>query len=138
MTNTLRALGDAGQAVWLDYLHPRILDDGELKRMIAEDGVTGLTSNPAIFEKAIGEGDVYDVRLQALLRAGDREIVDLYEHLAIADIRRAADAFRPRLRFPGGKDGFVSLEVSPYLAMDPDATVAEARAPLATRSRVPT
>jgi transaldolase/glucose-6-phosphate isomerase len=127
MTNPLRALGDAGQAVWLDYLHPKIFDDGELKQLIADDGVKGLTSNPAIFEKAIGEGDVYDARLSALLREGDREIIDLYEHLAIADIRRAADAFRPVYDSLGGKDGFVSLEVSPYLAMDADASVAEAR-----------
>jgi transaldolase/glucose-6-phosphate isomerase len=127
MTNSLRALGDAGQAVWLDYLHPKIFEDGTLKRMIADDGVTGLTSNPAIFEKAVGEGDVYDVRLSELLQGGDREIIDLFEGLAIVDIRHAADAFRPVYDSLGGRDGFVSLEVSPYLAMDADATVAEAR-----------
>ena len=87
MTNSLRALGDAGQAVWLDYLHPKILDDGELKRMIAEDGVTGLTSNPAIFEKAIGEGDVYDVRISSLLRTEDREIIAMHRFGESAPIK---------------------------------------------------
>ncbi len=127
MTNPLRALGDAGQAVWLDYLHPKIFEDGDLKRLIADDGVTGLTSNPAIFEKAVSEGDVYDARLSALLRKGDHEIIDLFEALAIVDIQHAADAFRPVYDSLGGRDGFVSLEVSPYLAMDADATVSEAR-----------
>jgi transaldolase/glucose-6-phosphate isomerase len=127
MTNSLRALGDAGQAVWLDYLHPKIFEDGELARLIADDGVTGLTSNPAIFEKAIGEGDTYDARISALLKAGDHEMIDLFEGLAIVDIQHAADAFRPVYDRLGGKDGYVSLEVSPYLAMDADASVAEAR-----------
>ena len=127
MSNPLRALGDVGQAIWLDYLHARILEDGELARLIADDGVTGLTSNPAIFEKAIGDGDAYDARIAAALIAGDAEIIDLYEGLAIADIQRAADAFRAVYDARGGRDGFVSLEVSPYLAMDTEATIAEAR-----------
>ncbi|MGI9168594.1 MAG: transaldolase, partial [Caulobacteraceae bacterium] len=127
MTNPLRALGEAGQAVWLDYLHRKILDDGELKRLIDEDGLTGLTSNPSIFEKAIGEGDAYDERLKRAIAAGDAEVGELYERLAIADIQAAADRFRPTYDRLNGADGYVSLEVSPYLAMDTKATVAEAR-----------
>ncbi|MEO8811458.1 MAG: bifunctional transaldolase/phosoglucose isomerase, partial [Caulobacteraceae bacterium] len=125
--NALRRLGDAGQAVWLDYLHRKILDDGELARLIEEDGLAGMTSNPSIFEKAIGEGADYDARLKGLIDRGDAEIVDLYEGLAIADIRDAADIFRPKWDRLAGADGYVSLEVSPYLGMDTDATVAEAR-----------
>ncbi|HEY2179907.1 MAG TPA: bifunctional transaldolase/phosoglucose isomerase [Caulobacteraceae bacterium] len=127
MSNPLRALSDAGQAVWLDYLHRKILDDGELKRLIDEDGLTGETSNPSIFEQAIGGGDAYDGALSEILRQGDAEIMGLYEKLAIADIQRAADIFRPTWERLGGADGYVSLEVSPYLAMDTEATISEAR-----------
>ena len=126
-SNPLLALGEAGQAVWLDYLHRRILGDGELKRLIAEDGLKGLTSNPAIFEQAIGGGDAYDASLAALLKHGDEDIMGLYEHLVIADIQGAADLLRPVYDALGGRDGYVSLEVSPYLAMDTEATVSEAR-----------
>ena len=125
--NPLLALADAGQAVWLDYLHRKILEDGELKRLIAEDGLKGMTSNPSIFEKAIGEGDDYDAALRALIERRDAEVGDLYEALAIADIQAAADIFRPAWERLGGADGYVSLEVSPYLAMDTAATIAEAR-----------
>ena len=126
MTNPLRDLEAAGQAVWLDYLHRRILENGELQRLIDEDGLKGLTSNPSIFEKAIGDGDAYDDRLKALTRHGDAPEA-LYERLAIADIQRAADIFRPTWDRLGGRDGYVSLEVSPGLAMDTEGTVAEAR-----------
>jgi transaldolase len=127
MTNHLRELGDAGQAVWLDYLHRKILEDGELVRLIADDGVKGLTSNPSIFEKAIGDGDAYDQRVQAELKRGDSQPKALFERIAIEDIQAAADIFRPTFDRLGGKDGFVSLEVSPTLANDTDGTVAEAR-----------
>ncbi len=127
MTNHLRELGDAGQAVWLDYLHRKILEDGELARLIADDGVKGLTSNPSIFEKAIGDGDAYDARIQAELKRGDSTPTALFERIAIADIQAAADIFRPTFDRLGGKDGFVSLEVSPTLANDTDGTIAEAR-----------
>jgi transaldolase / glucose-6-phosphate isomerase len=125
--NCLLALGDAGQAVWLDFLNRKILDNGELKRLIAEDGLKGVTSNPSIFEKAIGEGDAYDARLRRLIEAGDAQVGDLYERLAIADIQTAADQLRPLYDSLKGADGYVSLEVSPYLAMDTQATIAEAR-----------
>ncbi len=127
MTNPLLALRDAGQAVWLDFLDCRILADGTLKRLIADDGLRGLTSNPSIFEKAIGEGDAYDARLRGLLERGDAEIIDLYEGLAIPDIQAAADQLRPVWDSLDGADGYASLEVSPYLAMDTGATIAEAR-----------
>ena len=127
MTNHLRELGDAGQAVWLDYLHRKILEDGELVRLIEEDGVKGLTSNPSIFEKAIGDGDAYDARVQAELKRGDSAPTALFERIAIADIQAAADIFRPTFDRLGGRDGFVSLEVSPTLANDTPGTVAEAR-----------
>ena len=91
MTNPLRELGDAGQAVWLDYLHRKILEDGELARLIEQDGVKGLTSNPSIFEKAIGGSTDYDAALKASESAGDRDVMSLYERLAIADIQNAAD-----------------------------------------------
>ncbi|MGH7009627.1 MAG: bifunctional transaldolase/phosoglucose isomerase, partial [Caulobacteraceae bacterium] len=126
MTNPLHELEAAGQAVWLDYLH-RKLFDGDLARLIAEDHIKGLTSNPSIFEKAIGEGEAYDEPLKALLSAGDAEAGELYERLAIADIRAAADIFRPTWDRLSGEDGYVSLEVSPYLAMDTEGTIAEAR-----------
>ncbi|HVN01490.1 MAG TPA: transaldolase [Caulobacteraceae bacterium] len=123
MTNPLRELEAAGQAIWLDYLHRQILDNGELARLIADDGVTGLTSNPSIFEKAIGEGDAYDDRI----RAARGETLDVYETIAVADIQAAADLFRPTWERLGGADGFVSLEVSPGAANDTEATVKEAR-----------
>lgn len=127
MTNPLQALGEAGQAPWLDYLHRNILENGELERRIREDGLRGLTSNPAIFEKAIGEGNAYDEVLGKAMAKGDADVVELYEHLAIADIQRAADIMRPVWDEKKGADGFVSLEVSPYLGMDTEGTLAEAR-----------
>ena len=127
MTNPLENLAAAGQAVWLDFLNRKILESGELRRLIDEDGVSGLTSNPSIFEKAIGEGDANDGALRSKIDSGDAGMIDLYEHLAIADIQAAADLFRPLWESRGGRDGFVSLEVSPYLALDTAATLVEAR-----------
>jgi transaldolase len=127
MTNPLRKLEDAGQAPWLDYLHRKILENGELRRLIEEDGVKGLTSNPSIFEKAIGEGDAYDDRIRALARTPNETPEQLYERLAIADIQRAADIFRPTYDRLNGRDGYVSLEVSPALAADTEGTIENAR-----------
>ena len=127
MTNPLRQLESAGQAVWLDHLDRKILDGGELQRLVDEDGLTGLTSNPSIFEKAIGEGDAYDARLKALVKDGSSAPEALYEGLAIADIQRAADILRPTYDRLGGRDGYVSLEVSPALAFETTATVGEAQ-----------
>ena len=127
MTNPLLTLSAAGQSIWLDYVHRKILEDGELKRLIAEDGLKGMTSNPSIFQKAIGEGDAYDEGMKSALAKGDLDPMGLYESLAIADIQAAADQFRPVYDRLNGADGFVSLEVSPYLAMDTQGAIAEAR-----------
>ena len=104
MTNPFPALAEAGQAIWLDFLHRRILEDGELKRQVAEEGVRGVTSNPAIFEQAIGKGDAYDARLARLIAERDGDVVDLYERLAIADaaeicqVQHRRGKLRPRDR----------------------------------------
>jgi transaldolase/glucose-6-phosphate isomerase len=125
--NPLARLHDFGQAVWLDFLSRRFIAEGGLKRLIETDGLTGVTSNPSIFEKAIGGSTDYDAALKAAESAGDCDVMSLYERLAIADIQNAADALRPVYEATERRDGYVSLEVSPYLAMNTDATVAEAR-----------
>src|SRR5258708_37830947 len=124
MTNPLRQLEGLGQSVWLDFLDREILQNGELQQLIDDDGLKGVTSNPSIFERAIGQGKAYDDEL-AKLAGGDPNA--LYERLAVADIRRAADILRPTYDRLGGRDGYVSLEVSPFLAMDTKGTVTEAR-----------
>jgi transaldolase/glucose-6-phosphate isomerase len=127
MANRLRALEAEGQAVWLDFLDRSFLAEGGLERLIEQDGVTGVTSNPSIFEKAIGHDDDYDEDIAALVRHGDPSLTEIYEHLAITDIRAATDALRPvydRLR---GADGFASIEVSPFLAGSTQGTIDEAR-----------
>ena len=127
MTSRLKALAEAGQGVWLDFVDRKFLADGGLDKLIAEDGLTGVTSNPSIFEKAIGHGDAYDEGLHAFLKDHpDATAVDAYESLAIADIQAAADKLSPVYHRLKGKDGYVSLEVSPYLANDTDGTVREA------------
>ena len=127
MTNPLLGLAQAGQSVWLDYFNPKILEDGELTRLIEKDGLKGMTVNPSIFEKAISEDRGYDGRIKALLEKSDLAAGDLYEQLAVADVQAAADQFRAIYDHLEGADGYVSLEVSPYLAMDTKASVAEAR-----------
>jgi transaldolase len=128
MSNPLLQLGEFGQAVWLDFIDRKILENGGLKRLIEQDGLKGVTSNPTIFQKAMGEGTDYDERLRAFLaRRGRAEPAEVYEHLAIGDIQDAADQLRPVFDATKGADGFVSLEVSPYLALDTQGTVIEAR-----------
>jgi transaldolase/glucose-6-phosphate isomerase len=124
--NRFDCLRDQGQAVWLDFLSRRFINEGGLQKLIDQDGLTGVTSNPAIFEKAIGESEDYDASLKQMVRQSDLGVMGLYEHLAIEDIRRAADVLRHVYEKTRGDDGYVSLEVSPYLAMDTEATVAEA------------
>ena len=124
--NPLRELNDYGQSVWLDYIRRDLVTSGGLARLILEDGVTGLTSNPAIFEKAIGGGNEYAPAIRALKRQGC-DAMALYEALAIEDIRGAADLLKPVFKAAEGRDGYVSLEVSPFLARDTAATVNEAR-----------
>jgi transaldolase/glucose-6-phosphate isomerase len=124
--NPVKALENHGQAVWLDFLARGFVAKGDLKKLIDEDGVKGVTSNPSIFEKAIGSSDEYDGAIGQALKKGDRPVADLFEHLAVADIQHAADVLRPVYDRLNGEDGFVSLEVSPYLAMDTKGTIAEA------------
>lgn len=125
--NPVKALTRHGQAIWLDFLARGFIADGELRALVDQDGVRGVTSNPSIFEKAIGGSDEYDSAVSALLRERDRPVGDLYEALAVEDIQRAADALRPVYDELQGADGYVSLEVSPYLAHDTEGTIAEAQ-----------
>ncbi|QNA85099.1 transaldolase [Sphingomonas sp. So64.6b] len=123
----LNELEAQGQAVWLDFVDRKFLAEGGLQKLVDEDGLTGVTSNPSIFEKAMGHGDAYDAALAEYDAANpDASTMARYEHLAIQDIQAAADTLRPVYDRLGAKDGYVSLEVSPYLANDTDATIAEA------------
>src|ERR1700712_1136557 len=124
--NPVKALEKHGQAVWLDFLARGFIVKGDLKKLIDSDGVKGVTSNPSIFEKAIGSSDEYDGAIGEALKVGDRPVADLFEGLAVEDIQHAADVLRPVYDRLKGDDGFVSLEVSPYLAMDTKGTIAEA------------
>jgi len=124
--NPVKALENHGQAVWLDFLARGFVAKGDLQKLIDSDGVKGVTSNPSIFEKAIGSSDEYDGAIGHALKNGDRPVAELFEHLAIEDIQHAADVLRPVYDRLKGDDGFVSLEVSPYLAMDTKGTIAEA------------
>jgi transaldolase/glucose-6-phosphate isomerase len=125
--NPVKELETHGQSVWLDFLARGFVAKGELKKLIDTDGIKGVTSNPSIFEKAIGSSDEYDGAIGSALKKGDRPVADLFEHLAVEDIQHAADVLRPAYDRLKGEDGFVSLEVSPYLAMDTKGTIAEAR-----------
>lgn len=124
--NPVKALQKHGQAVWLDFLARGFIADGDLKKLIETDGVRGVTSNPSIFEKAIGSSDEYDAPIGELLEKGDRNVSKLFEDLAVTDIQHAADVLKPVYDDLNGADGFVSLEVSPYLARDTKGTIAEA------------
>lgn len=125
-TNPLRRLADLGQSVWLDYISRHMIADGELARRIEEDGLRGVTSNPSIFEKAIAHTHDYDEAVRALARQG-KSVEEIYTRLAVEDVQNATDLFRPLYERSNGRHGFVSLEVSPHLAHDTDATIAEAR-----------
>jgi transaldolase len=125
-TNPLRRLEQFGQSVWLDYIRRRMITSGELQRLIDEDGLKGITSNPAIFEKAIAGSNDYDEAIRALVRE-NKSVPEIYHELTVADVQMAADVFRPLYERLDGRDGFVSLEVNPHLARDTEGTVAEAR-----------
>src|SRR6516165_4026734 len=126
LENPLRSLQVFGQSVWLDYIRRSLITGGELRRLIHEDGLQGVTSNPAIFEKAIsGSSDYRAVLEQPEVRALDAK--SIYERLAVEDIRDAADALRPVYDRTSRRDGYVSLEVSPLLAYDTAGTLEEAR-----------
>jgi len=124
MNTRLHTLQAAGQAVWLDFIDRTIVRSGELARRIDDDALTGMTSNPTIFEKALAQSSLYDDQIAA---ASATTPWELFEEIASDDVRDACDVFRPVYDATGGKDGFVSLEVSPTVAHDTDGTVAEAR-----------
>ncbi|MDQ2744974.1 MAG: transaldolase, partial [Chloroflexota bacterium] len=126
-TNPLRTLEACGQSVWLDSISRQIIDSGTLRRLIDEDGISGVTANPTIFEKAIAGTHDYD---QAIAQIGSRaercSPIQIYEALAVQDVGKAADLFRPIYEKSNRHDGFVSIEVSPELASDTKGTVSEA------------
>jgi transaldolase/glucose-6-phosphate isomerase len=124
--NPLKQLEACGQSPWLDALKRSLIETGELRTLIERDGVKGVTSNPSIFEKAIGETREYVGAIKQFQAQGDHSVTAIYEHLAFADIRAAADVLRPVYDATQGRDGYISLECSPYLAGDTGATVAEA------------
>lgn len=124
----LKALKEFGQSIWLDYVQRSLITSGELRRLVEEDGLCGVTSNPTIFDKAITSSHDYDEQLTSMLAANPRtDPRTLYELLAIRDIQMAADVLNPVYEESGGADGFVSLEVSPHLAHDTEGTLAEVR-----------
>jgi transaldolase len=123
--NSLLKLRTLGQSIWLDYIQRGMLDNGEITRMIEADGLAGMTSNPAIFEKAITGRHDYDAAIASLVRTG-ASARDLYDNLTRDDVGHAADLLLPVYEKSGGRDGYVSIEVSPHFAHDCDATVKEA------------
>jgi transaldolase/glucose-6-phosphate isomerase len=127
MTNPLRTLNEYGQSVWLDFVSRDLLKSGELTRLIGDDGLKGVTSNPSIFEKAIGHGDDYDELIAQAEASGDVDPAALFETLAIHDIQEGADALAGVYQQTQGRDGYISMEVSPYLAMQTGETIEEAR-----------
>src|SRR5271157_5837179 len=126
-TSLLTQLQTFGQSIWLDYIRRDLLKSGELQRLITQDGLRGMTSNPAIFEKAIAGSTQYQDFLDSLAGRSDLDAKGRYELLAIRDIQHAADLLRPVYLATKKRDGYVSLEVSPYLAHQTNATIDEAR-----------
>ena len=125
MPNRLQQLHDAGQSIWLDYIDRSMLADGDLGRRIRDEALTGMTSNPTIFEKALAEGEAYDEQLAAAKAGlGPWELFELVE---VMDVQTACDQFRPVYDATDAGDGYVSIEVSPGVANDPDATIEEGR-----------
>jgi transaldolase len=126
--NPLKELSGQGQSIWLDYIRRNLIRTGELKRLVEEDGIRGVTSNPTIFEKAIAGSTDYDDALRALHAKNPKaDARNLYEGLAIEDIQMAADVLRPVYDETGGADGYVSFEVSPHLANETQGTISEAK-----------
>jgi transaldolase / glucose-6-phosphate isomerase len=125
--NPLKGLQDHRQAVWLDFLSRDFIVSGGLKKLVDEDGLRGLTSNPSIFEQAIGNSDEYDEAIARMLEQHDRSAGEIFEGLAVEDIRHATDVLSPVFDATHGGDGFVSIEVSPYLATNTKETIAEAK-----------
>jgi transaldolase/glucose-6-phosphate isomerase len=125
--NPLQMLQNHGQSVWLDYVRRDLLEDGGLKKLIDHDGVVGVTSNPAIFEKAISSSDAYDPAIRTDVETNGFDTATVFERLSITDIQSAADILKPVYERTKGVDGYISLEVSPYIALKTDETIAEGR-----------
>lgn len=124
-TKRVEELTKIGQSLWYDYIQRSMITSGELARLVEDEGLRGITSNPTIFEKAIGGSSDYDNPLKTLF-AQDKSVMEIYESLIIEDIQKACDVFLFLFEYTGGKDGFVSLEVSPKLAYDTEGTITEA------------
>lgn len=125
-TNKVKQIHDFGQSIWLDFIERKLIQSGELKKLIDEDGIRGITSNPAIFEKAISGSSDYDEQIAELSRQGKRND-EIFYAVAIDDIKAAADLFKSVYEEEvEGADGFVSLEVSPLLARDTEGTIKQA------------
>jgi transaldolase len=124
--NRLRQLQEAGVSIWLDTLSRELLDSGDFAALVDQCGVTGATSNPTIFAKAITGSDRYDGQLRSLVMSGERENRELFFDIALDDVRRAAAILRPAHEHSGGQDGFVSFECTPDVADDTEATIAQA------------
>src|SRR5262245_29769029 len=116
-------LHEAGQSVWLDFLRRSLITGGGLERLIQQDGVSGMTSNPSIFGKAIGDSTDYDEAIRAIAEKDGRTPLDVFYDLALADVQMAADVFLPVYRQTGGADGFVSFELEPRLAHDTQGSI---------------
>jgi transaldolase len=127
VTNPLKALLEYGQSMWLDYIRRDLITSGKLKTMIEEDGLRGMTSNPSIFEKAIADSHLYDDMLKSLASRPDLDATGRYEQIAIRDIQDAADILKPVYESSKFRDGYVSLEVSPLLALKAKETIEEGR-----------
>lgn len=125
-SNQLLNINESGQSIWMDYLDRQLIQSGELQQMVEEDGITGITSNPAIFQKAISGSDLYNADIEKGIKAGNTP-EKILESLIIEDIRNACDIFRPVYDATGGLDGYVSIEVAPSLAHDTQGTIAAAR-----------
>lgn len=124
--NPLKKIETFGQSIWLDYIRRDLITSGELRRLIDEDGLRGMTSNPSIFEKAIAESNLYDAEIQKMALKG-KNVNAIYEAISQKDVQSAADVFRPLYERTGGKDGYVSLEVNPHMAHDTAGTIEEGR-----------
>src|SRR3990170_2168413 len=124
--NTLQQIHELGQSIWLDYIRRDFVSNGQLARLIEAGEVRGVTSNPTIFEEAIAKSDLYNDAIRPLAHAA-WEIELIFESLAVEDVRAASDLFLPVYEGSDGKDGFVSIEVSPRLADDTQGTLTEAR-----------
>jgi len=126
MSNRLRQIEALGQSIWIDNLNRQLLDDGELRDLIERDGITGVTSNPSIFEKGMGHSDRYDDALRAAAEDTD-DPQEIFERLALDDVRDAADLLRPTFERTKGQDGYVSFELPASFAFDAKGSIDEAQ-----------